>query len=348
MDTRLKTGYSSDISAILAAARTSSVENTSSQSTNNDINEILNFAQGINTEEEKEDEQRPITPGINQIDNQVKQNVILQPAIQSQPAGSQKFLEISTDQALVFKCLAKLLLKNFTDSTILIMESGMYLSESTEEGSVLIECFLNSQQFLSFNIPKFEDPSSTISLGFSTKDFLQATEGITKTDDIKMFILAHNTNMLCLEITNAAKKKKSQKFISLKKTTLGNLTSPSYTDHKPTATILASQFKRAIVDAKKVSKQMVRIRAQEHGAVMESAASQIGGFKESWGDWREGLPAIYDECITTARLHAIAELAQITRTIRIYCCSDDRPLKISANAGDLGTICIYLDGLSKE
>lgn len=228
------------------------------------------------------------------------------------------------------------------------MNSGIYLSENTEEGNVLIECFLNAQQFLTFNIPQFEDPSSTISLGFSTKEFLQATEGITKTDDFKMYVLAHNTNMLCLDITNAAKKKRSQKFISLKKTTLGNITSPSYNDYKPTATVLASQFKKAVVDAKKVSKQMVRIKAQENGAIMESAASQIGGFKENWGTWIEGVPPIYNECITTTRLHAITELAQITKTIRIYCCADDRPLKISANAGHLGTICIYLDGLPKE
>lgn len=271
------------------------------------------------------------------------QNIIAQNTVAAKPSGPAMFLEISTTDSIVFKCLAKLLLKNFMDSTFMVTDRGIFIQEGKEGGAVLIECILNRNKFDSFIIPKFQNNNQVIILGFSTKELQQALDGIIKTDHIRMYILQERTDILCFEITNPTKKKNSTKFISLKKTTICDVVSSNYDDHIPTAVPISAQFKRAMTDANKCSKQKVRIRAQETGVVMEpSKESQISGFKETWGTWVEGAPVIYDTELSTNKLHAIGDLAPITKLIRIYACPDDRPLKIMVDACGLGTISIYL------
>jgi len=265
--------------------------------------------------------------------------------------GVERFLDIGTDEAIVFKCLGKVLLKNFSEGSFMITQHGIFVSENTDDESVLLESLLKREQFTTFVIPTFENQNSTLKLGFSTRDFQQATDGITKTDSYRMYVLASKPNILCILITNDTKKKKCERFIPLRNTKISNVTSPSYQDHLPTATVTSAQYKRSIVEAKKMSKHKVRIKAQKFGAIMESPESQMGGFKETWGTI-EGLTEeeqqklmVYHELIATARLHSMAELVQITKTIRIYACSNNKPLRLCANAGSLGSISLYLDGL---
>lgn len=112
-----KTGYSNDIMKILAAVKTPVENNSAKHNSNNDINEILEFANNPTNDVIIDIDQRPTTPGFNQIQDPQPSNNIIQKIPQSKSDGSQKFLEIATDEALVFKCLAKLLLKNFTNGT---------------------------------------------------------------------------------------------------------------------------------------------------------------------------------------------------------------------------------------
>lgn len=259
----------------------------------------------------------------------------------SQPCS---FLELHTDEAIVFKSISKVLHKNFIDTTLLINQFGIYISENTDDAKVLIECILNAEYFTKFMIPQLEE-GQTIRLGLSTTDFCQATSGITKTDKLKISVIENDYNTLCIQILNPDRGKKVHKFIKLKQVEIKDLCAPQYNNHLPTATIVSSQFKRAMVDANKVSKQKVRIRAQKKGALMENSESQIASFREEWGEWVEGEEVIFDKYLITKRLHSITELSQITKNVRIYATADDSiPMKLSCHAGGLGFIYIYLTG----
>lgn len=281
----------------------------------------------------------PTMPGQNII----TQNIITQNSIVPKSSGPAMFLDISTTDSIVFKCLSKLLLKNFMDATFMVTDRGIFIQEGEEGGAVLIECILNRNKFDSFIIPKFQNKNQVIILGFSTKELQQALDSISKTDHIRIYILQERTDILCFEMTNPTKKKNSTKFISLKKTNICDVVSSNYDDHIPTASPISALFKRALTDANKCSKQKVRIIAQDAAVVMvPSKESQISNFKEMWGTWIEGAPVIYDTELSTSKLHAIGDLAPITKLIRIYACPDDRPLKIMVDACGLGTISIYL------
>jgi len=324
--------------------QTTPVQNTFQQPLQNQ------FQQPTQNQQQLQQPQNPAGPNIaynvdqNMIgQNTMGQNLPLQKP--STPSNLPMFLNIHTSDSIVFKCLSKLLLKNFTEATFMVTEQGIFVQENKEDDTVLIESFLRRDKFDGYIIPKFQNEGQVIIMGFSTKELQQALDGITKTDRIRMYILMDRTDTLCFEITNEAKKKNSSKFILLKKTNICNTTSPAYDDYKPTAVVDSVQFKRAMTDANKSSKQHVRIRAQESGAVMTAPKeSQISNFREIWGNWVEDMvtPVFYDKELSTSRLHGIGDLAPLTKLVRIYACSDGRPLKLMVDACGLGTISIYL------
>lgn len=257
-------------------------------------------------------------------------------------SGDRNILYFHTDNGMVFKCLSKILNKNFIDAAFMITQRGIFLQENTENHSVMIECLLKSEKFLNRMIPTFEDPDAAISLGFSAKDFKEAVDRIMKTDQLKMYVKESNYSLLHIEISNPSKGTKIFKYITLKKTNPSSVISQNYDDHNPTAVIMASQFKKATTDANKSSKTSIRIRAQQTGILMEGTASNISGFREMFGNWIDGAPEIYDEFLSTAKLHSFSDVAPVAKTIQIYACDDDRPLKISAAVGELGTISFYI------
>jgi hypothetical protein len=254
------------------------------------------------------------------------------------------FMSISTREPQVFKSVSKTLYKYFTDSTFMINSQGIYIQEGKEDMSVLFESFFRKEQFDKFIIPKFEDPNATIILGFSTKEMEKALEGVTKTDNLRIYVRTDDTNNLHLHITNESKGKNSYKFIRLKKTKICNIISLSYKDSDPTAVVHGPQYKKGMTEINKAaSKIKVRLRAQENGMIVVPPDNvQISAFREVWGNYIDGQQDIYDEQISTAKLHAVSELASITKNIKIYACGDGKPLKIALNAGQLGTIAIYL------
>lgn len=261
----------------------------------------------------------------------------------AQPVGpNQKLVEFHTEDGMVFKCLSKVLQKNFTNATFMVTEKGIFLQENTEKALVMLECMLKKENFLKYDIPRFETPGSVICLGFSTKDFKEAVDRIMKTDEYKMYILQSNYSILHIEITNPSKGSKIYKYITLKKTEISPVVSADYNDHEPTAVVRAAQFKKATTDANKNSKNRIKIRAQQKGVLLEGTTSQIRGFREVFGDWTDGQNEIYSEYLSTPKLHSFSDMAAAAKTIQIYACADDRPLKISCAAGRLGTVSYYL------
>lgn len=265
------------------------------------------------------------------------------------PANRIKFLDIKTQEAIVFKCTGKMLLKNFDKATFIITKQGLYFSENTEDKAIMLEGMFKREKFLCFKIPEIGD--NVIQLGFNTKEFCNAVDGIAVTDSFDMYVLASNPKLLHIEIKNPNKHKHCERTITLIDPHISGVVSPTYEDFKPTATIASKQFKRAVVEVKKNSKQKVRIQAQESGTIMTGAESQLSGFKEKWGtlngDTDEEIKSkfVYDEWIPTQRIHSVSEITQMTPTIRIYAVGGGRPLKIAADAKSLGTISYYLDGL---
>jgi hypothetical protein len=256
--------------------------------------------------------------------------------------GHLRFFEFYSDEAMVFKCLSKHLHKNYIDATFMITEHGIFLQENTDKGLVMTECMFKIEKFLYRKIPEFEEKGSIISLGFSTKDLKDALDRIAKTDHIRFYVLVSNYNVLHFEITSPSKGTNIYKFITLKKTSISNITSPNYTDHQPTAVIQGSHFKKATTDAYKNSKTTVRIRAQEFGVLMEGTGSAMRGFSEIFGQWRPGMPEIYNEMLSTPKIHSFSDIAPVAKRVQIYACADDRPLKIMADLGGIGSISFYL------
>jgi|SRR5579885_847059 len=254
------------------------------------------------------------------------------------------FLEIVTMESQVFKSISKALHKYFNEAAFMITNAGIFLQESKADASILLEFFLKREQFDRFIIPKFEDANSTIILGFSTKEMQKALEGITKTDCLKIYIRTDDINNLHMHITNPTRGKNSFKFVRLRKTNICNTLSPSYNDNTPTAVVNGAQYKKGMTEINKAaSKTKIRLRAQPEGAIIvPPEGAQISGFREVWGNYIEGQPDIYDEQLSVTKLHVISELACITKLVKIYACEDDRPLKISLNAGQLGQISVYL------
>ncbi len=224
----------------------------------------------------------------------------------------------------------------------MITEHGIFLQENTDKGLVMTECMFKIEKFLYRRIPEFEEKGSIISLGFSTKDLRDALDRIAKTDHIRFYVLVSNYNVLHFEITSPSKGTNIYKFITLKKTTISNITSPNYTDHQPTAVIQGSHFKKATTDAYKNSKTTVRIRAQEAGVLMEGTGSAMRGFSEIFGQWKPGMPEVYNEMLSTPKIHSFSDIAPVAKRVQIYACADDRPLKIMADLGGIGSISFYL------
>lgn len=261
--------------------------------------------------------------------------------------GSQTLVEFRTDRAKVFQAIAKILEKNFIEATFMVTEHGIFLQESNSTGdgtaSIIFEVMLRRQKFLVYTVPIVESPDATVCLGFSTSDFKNALDRIIKTDSFRMYVLASDPEILHLEIISSAGNR-TEKFITLRKTTVGQVIPPNYNDHIPTVVIQPSPFRKATTDANKNSKTQVKISAQTHGLRIEGTGSQIRGLKDTFGKWVDGQPEIYNELISTQKLHSFSEIAvsNIAETIQIYASGDGRPLKLSADAGSLGTVSMYL------
>lgn len=249
--------------------------------------------------------------------------------------------------ALPFKCLSKVFKANFITVTMMIDEIGIFVQENTSNGSIVFETLLHAQKFDKYLIPVFAEEKSVICLGFNSIDFMQQLDSAVKTDTLRMYVLASNTNVLHMEIVKKGDGGISHRFIALCKTDIGNFVSPNYNEHKPTIKIDGTRFAQVGTAASKQSKHNVRIRAQEHALVVEGISSGIKGFKEILGDWVEGRPVVFDEIISTSRFASFNWMGKVTKKILIYACPG-RPLKLSADVCSLGTCSLYLQTEGQE
>lgn len=257
---------------------------------------------------------------------------------------TKRLFEFGTNEAIVFKQISKALHKIFIDSVFIITSHGIFLQDSLEGNSLVLELRLKSQKFTPYNMPTFEREGSSIVLGFSTKDFKDALERITKTDHFCMYVLEANPNYLHMEIWNPNKSGRVYKFITLKRSSINDILTSSYQDHNPTVSILPTQFKKATADAGKNSKNLVLITGQKRGLKIEGIETQLTGLKEVFGEWIEGSQDIvYQQYISTKRLVAFSEIVALSKNVQVYA-TIGKPLKISCSTGDLGMASIYLKG----
>lgn len=257
----------------------------------------------------------------------------------------QIFLEIVTSKANALKCLFKFIVKNLISGTLLITERGIYLQESREDASVLIEFVLWRQKFVKFRIPKFENPDSVIQLGFSAKTLASHLDSAKMKDTCRIFIKSTDVSCLYVQLTNNGGKN-SLKYLSLQAPTINSTISPSYEDHKPNALVKALNYKQVISEMWKISKSHVEIQGQDFGIKISSASSQMGGVIEFWGEWDPRAPVLYRALIPTARLKSITEMTSATEYILFYLPPQiTSPLKLKCDVKNIGVVSIYLQGI---
>lgn len=265
------------------------------------------------------------------------------------PAGMQLLMEFFIEEARVLKAIAKILEKNFTMATLIVTEQGMFLQENNGDPdkndpvTVILEVLLKRQKFLRYTIPIIEPPGGELCLGFSTSDLAVQLGGVRKTDQMRMYIIAAVPNILHFEITNLRSTSRSTKSVTLCTTKIGRVVTPPYADHIPTVVVEAASFKQTTTHANKNSKARILISAQDRGIKMESPP-QIRPFSDYFGQWVPDGEVFYQEWLSTARFHSFSEIAtaNIAKAVQIYACRDGKPLKLTADAGDLGTISMYL------
>jgi len=245
--------------------------------------------------------------------------------------------------AAPWKSIAKVLRANFLQATLMINQFGIYIQENTENGGTMFEASMQGQLFKMWHIPTFENPESVICLGFDTKDFCEQLESVTKTNNLKIYVLASDVKTLQMDILG--KDGTSHKFISLVNTKPGNLIASDYKEHMPTARVPGLRFSKVGTAAEKQSKLKVRITAQDKGIVVSSTSSTVRGFREDLGDWVDGKQILFDDVFSTARFKSFGWMGKtdVSRFIRIYAVPGGLPLRLSANVGDLGTCSLYLN-----
>lgn len=262
-----------------------------------------------------------------------------------QKPASPYFLYLETS-AMPFKCLSKTLDANFQYACMMVATMGVMIQESTQNNATMFECFLQRQKFRQFHIPVFADPASVILLGFKVKDFVEQMENVTKTDTIKVFVLESSRETLHFQIEKKGAGGTSNKFISLCRTPISEIISAKYPDHIPTANIQGTRFSSVCTQANKHSKDTVFVQAQAQGIAISSTKSNLKGFRETFGQWVEGAPIVYEGVISTARFSSFSNMAKVSNNVRLYACQDGGggylPLKLVADVSDLGSCSLYL------
>lgn len=266
-----------------------------------------------------------------------------------QESGGELMLDIATPEGKVFKCISKILKANFSEASFIVTDTGIFVQENNgdiknpkDPVTVVVEVFLKKEKFSRYRIPKI-DGNGVICLGFSTTDLKDILDRVNKTDQLKIYMYSSCHTKIHFDIVGK-KDTVSTKFLALVKRNLGEVIPPLYVESNPTAVIDSRAYRSTIVDIWKTSKINICIIAQEKAISIEGTGSEIKGQKDVFGTWIQGEPTIYNETLSTSRFHAFSEVSacSISTMIRIYACPNGDPLRISADAGSLGAISMYV------
>lgn len=251
-------------------------------------------------------------------------------------------ITIKTNEGIVLKHIARLLHTTFLEATLMIDEKGIFIQEAREGHTVLIEVWLRKEKFLIFKTAMVSAQDQLIAFALGLVTFKENTDGIRKTDSVTLSVGASDTDTLQILTENTQRSKESLKSVKIKAPKIDGITPPIYDTSNPTVTVIAGEFKRVLADAKKYSKNGLRIMSQKNSMRLIGISGIVSGSQETWGNWIEGEEVVYDEIFPTSRISSMIEVAPITNSVRIYAPSPNMPLKFVADAGSIGTISIYI------
>lgn len=257
-------------------------------------------------------------------------------------------LLFKTNHGKVFKALGSILNTNFTTATMIVVDQGIFIQEAYEK-SMIFECKLNRDKFLAYKIPEVkpskdgeESAGTFLVIGFDTSDFKSAMDKIGAPDIVEISLHPSNMEVCNVRISKGQNSVLEKKF-ALVKTSIGDVVPPVYVDHLPTVTMPAAEFKTAVSSISRSKNSTITIDAQKEGISIKDSNSNISSNGCILGTWDPSQPILCSFCISLSRFHSFVEVHSIStkQTIRIYALPN-LPLRLSADAGNLGTINMYL------
>ena len=257
-------------------------------------------------------------------------------------------LDIRTTEALVFKSISQVLKKNFLNATFVFTPKGLFCQESSGD-YLIVEILLGSDKFIKpWKIPVVEYGGFSL-VQFNTDNFFEALKRVQKLDKLRLYIFENDSRTLHIEIYNDTRNTQILKSVPLIDIALSAGVPQSFQGIDPTATIIGGVFKKATADIYKQSKLSVRIVARLTGGQMQATNTDINPHAESFGTINMSEPIVYDELISTQRIHHFSAMAAggVSKNIYIYAIKD-HPFRLKADAGTLGIVSMYISPADDE
>lgn len=246
-----------------------------------------------------------------------------------------------TSSAHTIKVLIELLTNSIKTACFEISDKGIGLSMMDNNRAILIELFLDSENFISYKLKKTEK----MFIGINLSHFLRMIKSCKKKDSLQLFISDENPDELGIKVIPKENNRITTSYIKIQD--IQTLTIESPTDYTNHIIVPSSDFQKLMKDMAHIGQQInivsrnsyISFKCNNSGIIKREV--EFGDNDDSEDDEDENE---YNKEFNTEQLSRIGKIAGLHSTIQIYT-KNNLPLLLKTNVGTLGKISIFIKSI---
>lgn len=246
-----------------------------------------------------------------------------------------------TTSAYTIKILAELLQNNIKTGCFELDETGIKLCMMDHHRTILIQFFLEAQNFTLYKFKLKEK----LFLGINLSHFHKMLKSIKKKDSMCLFINDDNPTDLGIKVIPKENNRITTSFVKIQGIQTLDIEMP--TGYGSPITVPSSEYQKMCKDMVYIGNNInivsknfhIRFRCNAGGVMTRNV--EFGDTGDSDDEDDENKICEYNQDFSTEQLSRITKMAGLSTNIQIYT-KNGSPLLFKCAAGSLGNISIYI------
>lgn len=249
-----------------------------------------------------------------------------------------------TVEAYTIKSLSEVLQNILTDVCFTITKDGIRLLtvDNKDPPHLMVHLMLNAESFDEYHC------SRSLNIGINLQHLYKMLKSIKKKDNMVLFIKKASPTLLGITTTQADSGQPVTSNIKIQK--LAEIDTPIPNDYKHPVHVPTNTYQKMCKDMQSISNK-IKIYAKgtylRFGCEVEGMYTREVPFGEYLEDTEDDE---YEDVFFTKSLNQLIKVSGLNSKMQIYTPpvnTDDIPLKVSINTGQLGTLEIYIKSVDQ-